>query len=421
MSEVTTKKKRVVVTGIGAVTPLGLTMSETWQALVSSKSGVDHISLFDTTNFKTKIAAEVKDFQITDYISRKECRHMDRFTKFAVAATLQAIEQAKLNIKSENNEDTGVIFGNCVAGLAILSEQHKLLLDRGPDRVSPFLAPTMTCDAPSIQISLLLGVKGVNFSVSSMCSSSSDAIGQAFEIISHGSAKVIIAGGTEAPIVPLCVAAFESLRALSQRNHEPQKAYRPFDLERDGLVLGEGAVVLVLEELNRALERGAPILAEIIGYAATSDAHHLTQPVANGEGAARALRLVLDKAELTPTDIDYINAHGTATLLNDRSETQAIKSVFGEQAYHIPMSATKSMTGHLFGAAGALEAAICILALVHQVVPPTINLSHPDPECDLDYVPIIARRTKVRTVLSNSFGFGGHNSILAFRSYPKAA
>lgn len=411
------KRNRVVVTGMGGVTPVGLTMHETWQALISGKSGVDYISLFDTSSFKTKIAAEVKDFQITNYVSRKEVRHMDRFTQFAAAASLQAIEQAKLIIKPENGNDIGVILGNCVAGLAILSEQIKLLFDRGPDRVSPFLAPTMTCDAPSIQISLLLGVKGINFSISSMCSSSSDAIGQAFEIISRGDTKVIITGGTEAPIVPLCVAAFESLRALSQRNHEPQKACRPFDLERDGLVLGEGAVIMVLEELTHALERGAPILAEIVGYAATSDAHHLTQPVANGEGAARALQMVLDKAGLSPADIDYINAHGTATLLNDRSETQAIKNIFGEKAYHIPISATKSMTGHLFGATGALEAAICVLAINHQIIPPTINLTHPDPECDLDYVSNTARRTKVRTALSNSFGFGGHNSVLVFREY----
>lgn len=415
------KRNRVVVTGMGAVTPLGLTMSESWEALISGKSGVDYISLFDSTPFKTKIAAEVKGFQITDYVNRKDSRHMDRFTQFAIAASLQAVEQAKLNIDSKNGEDIGVIFGNCVAGLAILSEQFKLLLAKGPDRVSPFLAPTMTCDAPSIQVSLLLGTRGINFSVSSMCSSSSDAIGQAFEIISHGGAEVIIAGGTEAPIVPLCVAAFESLRALSHRNHEPQKACRPFDLERDGLVLGEGAAIMVLEELTHALERGAPVLAEIIGYASTSEAHHLTQPVANGEGAARALHLALTKAGLSPEDIDYINAHGTATLLNDRAETKAIKSVFGDKAYHIPVSATKSMTGHLFGATGAIEAAICISALNHQIIPPTINLTHPDPECDLDYVPNLPRKANIKTALSNSFGFGGHNSVLIFRHYSEAA
>lgn len=414
-------RNRVVVTGMGAITPLGLTMSETWQALISGKSGVDYISLFDPTPFETKFAAEVKGFQITDYVSRKDSRHMDRFTQFAVAASLQAVEQARLTISADNSDDIGVILGNAVAGLCFLSDQFKVLYDKGPDRISPFLAPTTTSDASTVQVSLILGIKGLNFSISSMCASGSDAIGQACQIICSGAAKAMLAGGTEAQIVPIVVAAFNSIRALSVHNNEPQKACRPFDIERDGTVLGEGAAVMVIEELNHALERGAPVLAEIIGYAATSEAHHLAQPVVNGEGAARALYLALTKARLSPGDIDYINAHGTATLLNDRAETEAIKSVFGDKAYHIPISATKSMTGHMFGAAGAIEAAICILALNHQIIPPTINLTHPDPECDLDYVPNLARKANIKTALSNSFGFGGHDSVLIFRHYSEAA
>jgi 3-oxoacyl-[acyl-carrier-protein] synthase II len=412
--------KRVVVTGMGAISPVGLNIPDMWAALIAGKSGVDHISGFDPAPLETKFAAEAKDFDPLVYVDRKEARRMDRFTQFAVAASLQAVESANLKINNGNNEDTGVIIGSSVGGLLSISEQLKILNEAGPKRISPILAPTMTGDAPSVQVSLVLGTKGLSYSPSSACSSGSDAIGQAYQAIRASDARVMIAGGAEAPVVPLIVAAFNSLRALSTCNNGVQSACRPFDAERDGFVLGEGAAIMVIEDAEHALERGARILAEIASYSATSDAFHLTQPAPEGEGAARALRLALEKAKLTPSDIDYINAHGTATLLNDRTETQAIKSVFnvnGYDAYHIPISATKSMTGHLIGAAGSLEAIIAVLALNHNVVPPTINLTHPDPDCDLDYVPNKARQVEVKTAMSNSFGFGGHNSVLIFRRY----
>jgi 3-oxoacyl-[acyl-carrier-protein] synthase II len=412
--------KRVVVTGMGAISPVGLNIPDMWQALVAGKSGVDYISIFDPAPLETKFAAEAKGFDPLVYFGRKEAHRMDRFTQFAAAASIQAVESANLKINNGNNEDTGVIIGSSVGGLLSISEQLKILNETGPKRISPILAPTMTGDAPSVQVSLVLGTKGLSYSPSSACSSGSDAIGQAYQAIKAGDAKVMIAGGTEAPVVPLIVAAFNSLRALSTCTNGVQSACRPFDAERDGFVLGEGAAIMVIEDAEHALERGAPILAEIASYSATSDAFHLTQPDPQGKGAARALRLALEKANLTPNDIDYINAHGTATLLNDRTETQAIKSVFnvnGYDAYHIPVSATKSMTGHLIGAAGSLEAIIAVLAINHDFVPPTINLTHPDPECDLDYVPNKARPVKVKTAMSNSFGFGGHNSVLIFREY----
>ena len=351
------------------------------------------------------------------YVSRKEAHRMDRFTQFAVAASLQAAEAAGLTIDDSNAEETGVIIGNSVCGLLKVAEQLKILSEVGPRKISPILAPTMTGDAAPVQVSLMLGAKGPNYSPSSACSSSSDSIGQAYETIRYGEAKIMVAGGTEAPIMPICIAAFNAARALSIKNDEPQKACRPFDAERDGFVLGEGAATIILEELNYALGRGAPILAEIIGYSATSDAFHITQPSPNGEGATKALSLALKKAGVSPNEVDYVNAHGSATVLNDKTETHAIKSMFGESAYHIPISASKSMTGHLLGAAGAIEAIICILAINHGIIPPTLNLTHPDPECDLDYVPNKARPVEAKTAVSNSFGFGGHNSVLIFRRY----
>ena len=409
--------RRVVVTGLGVISPVGLTVSSMWEALISGKSGIDYISCFNTTSFKTKFAAEVKGFNPRAYVSRREAHRMDRFTQFAVAASLQAVEAAGLRLSNGDAEEAGVIIGNSVCGLLQVSEQFEVMREAGPEKVSPILAPTMSGDAASVQVSLVLGTKGVNYSPSSACSSGSDAIGQAYEAIKGGNAKVMIAGGAEAPIMPIVLAAFNSARALSKTNNGVQAACRPFDAERDGFVLGEGAAIMVLEDATHALERGAPILAEIIGYSATSDAFHLTRPSPNGEGAARALRLAMKRASLTPSDIDYINAHGTATLLNDRSETRAIKSVLGDHAYRIPISSSKSMTGHLLGAAGSIEALICVLAINRGVVPPTINLTHPDPECDLDYVPNKARQVKVKTAISNSFGFGGHNSVLIFRQY----
>jgi 3-oxoacyl-[acyl-carrier-protein] synthase II len=410
-------QRRVVVTGMGVISPVGLTVSEMWEALISGKSGIDYISYFDPAPFETKFAAEVKGFDPKVYVSHKEAHRMDRFTQLAVAASLQAVEAAGLKIDDGNAEETGVFMGNSVCGLLEVSEQLKILSEAGPRRISPILAPTMTGDAPSVQVSLLLGAKGPNYSLSSACSSSSDSIGHAYKTIKYEEAKVVIAGGTEAPIIPICIAAFNAARALSTRNDKPQNACRPFDAERDGFVLGEGAAVIVLEDLGYALERGAPILAEIIGYSATSDAFHITQPSPNGAGAAKALSLALKKAGISPNEVDYINTHGSATVLNDKVETHAIKSLFGQSAYHIPISASKSMTGHLLGAAGALEAVISILAINQGVIPPTVNLTHSDPECDLDYVPNKARLAEVTTAISNSFGFGGHNSVLVFRRY----
>ena len=410
-------ERRVVFTGLGVVSPLGHDVPSMWEALIAGKSGVDYISSFDTSAFDTKFAAEVKDFDASTFVDRKQARYMDRFSQFAVAASLQAVEASGLDLSNGSAEETGVIVGNSVCGLLSVHEQYRVLSESGPKRVSPTLAPTMTGDAPGVQVSIILGTKGINYSPSSACSSGSDAIGQACEIIHQGNAKAIVAGGTEAPITPLVLAAFGNIRALSTRNDNPQAACRPFDAERDGFVFGEGAAMLVLEDAEHALERGAPILAEIIGYSNTSDSFHLTQPSPNGEGAARAVQYALKKANISPEEIDYINAHGTATLLNDRTETAVIKSIFGERAKQIPISAVKSMVGHLLGAAGSIEALITVLAMNQGVVPPTINLTHPDPECDLDYVPNKARQVKIKTAMSNSFGFGGHNSVLIFRNH----
>ena len=407
---------RVVITGMGAVSPLGLDVPSLWEALVSGKSGVDYITLFDAQAFETRIAAEVKGFEATNYIDRKDARHMDRYTHFAVVASLQAVEQARIKVEEEPG-DIGVIIGSGIGGLTTLSAQFAVLAERGPSRISPFLVPMMITDGASGQVSIMLGAKGMNFCATSACSSGADAIGEACEIIKRGDAQVMVAGGSEAPITPIGVAGFNAAGALSRRNGEPQKASRPFDAERDGFILGEGGAVLVLENLSHALKRGAKILAEIIGYGATSDAYHITQPAERGEGGAKAMQIALRKAGIQPEEVDYINAHGTSTPLNDKNETMALKTVFGDDAYRIPVSSTKSMTGHLIGTAGAIEAIICALTIQHGIIPPTVNLTHPDPECDLDYVPNVARQKRVRTALSNSFGFGGHNSVLVLREY----
>jgi len=412
-----TINNRVAVTGIGILCPLGRDVSSTWEALIAGKSGIDYITLFDHQPLATKFAGEVKRFEPTDYVSRKTARHMDRFVQLAVAASLQAVKHANIQINSSNQDNIGVIIGSGFGGLLTLSEQVRTLLERGPNRVSPFLIPMMAADMASAQVSILLGAKGPNFSTTSACSSGSDAIGTAYEIIRRGDAQAMLAGGSEAAVTPIGITAFNALGALSTRNSQPQLASRPFDAERDGFVLAEGAAVLMLEDLAFAQSRGANILAEITGYGVSSDAYHVTQPTEGGEGAVRAMQMALKKARLATTEIDYINAHGSSTPLNDKMETKAIKAVFGETAYHIPISSTKSMMGHLLGAAGAVEAAICIMAIQQGIMPPTINLTHPDPECDLDYVPNIARQAKVTTALSNSFGFGGHNSVLVFQQY----
>jgi len=406
-----------VVTGIGILCPLGLDAATTWKALIVGESGIDYITLFDPELFDTKIAGEVKGFEPTTYISQKDARRMDRFAQLAVASSLQAVEQAKLKITPSNQNSIGVIFGSGIGGLITLSEQIKILLEQGPSRISPFLVPMMTPNMAAAQVSILLGAKGPNFCTTSACSSGADAIGVAGEIIKRGDAQAMIAGGSETIITPIGVAGFNALKALSTRNDQPKLASRPFDAERDGFVIGEGAASLLLEDLSFAQKRGVPILAEVLGYGASGDAFHITQPALNGEGAAQAMKKVLNKAGLKPTEVDYINAHGTATPLNDKVETQAIKAVFGDYAYKIPISSTKSMMGHLIGSAGAVEAAITVMAIQNDIIPPTINLTHPDPECDLDYVPNVARPAKVTTALSNAFGFGGHNSVLAFQKY----
>jgi 3-oxoacyl-[acyl-carrier-protein] synthase II len=387
-----------------------------WEALLSGKSGVDYITLFDPEYHTTKIAAEVKEFDPTDYLDRKQTRHTDRFVHFAIAASFEAAEQAKVNLNSDP-EDIGVIIGSGIGGLTTLSAQFIELAEKGPSRVSPFVIPMMIADSASGQVSIALGMKGPNFCTTSACSSGADAIGVAYEFIKRGDTQAMVTGGSDAAITPIGVAGFNSAGALSTRNDEPQKASRPFDAERDGFIMGEGAAVLVLESLDYALNRGANILAEVIGDGATSDAYHITQPSIGGEGGAKAMQIALKKAGIKPEQVDYINAHGTSTPLNDKSETAALKTVFGDHAYRIPISSTKSMMGHLIGAAGAIEAVICVLAIRRGVIPPTMNLTHPDPECDLDYVPNAARQHKVRTALSNSFGFGGHNSVLVFREY----
>ena len=408
---------RVVVTGMGVISPLGLDVPTTWQGLIAGKSGVDYITLFDAGDFDVKIAAEVKRFEPLQYIDRKQARRMGRFTQFAIAASLEAVESAHLRIDSSNGYEVGVIIGSCMGGLTILSEQLKVLFNEGPNRVSPFLIPVMIPDMASGQVSIRLGAKGPNYSVASACASGAHAIGDAFTIIRQGDAQVMLTGGSEAVIIPIAVAGFTNMRALSTRNNNPKKASRPFDAERDGFVMGEGAAVLVLEGLEFAQRRGAPILAEVVGYGATADAYHFTEPDENGENIERAMRLAIQQAHLKPEDIDYINAHGTSTKLNDVTETKAIKSLFGEYAYKVPISSNKSILGHTIGAAGAIEAAVSILAIQHGIIPPTINLENPDPECDLDYVPNVARPKEVRTVLSNSFGFGGHNASLVFSAY----
>ena len=408
---------RVVVTGLGIVSPLGLDTLTTWEALIAGKSGIDFITLFDASKHVTKFAGEVKGFEPTNYINRKEARRMDRFAQFAVTASQQAVKHANLVIDDSNRNDIGVIIGSGAGGLTTLQEQITNLLQNGPDRVNPFLATMMISDSGSGQVSILLGAKGPNFCSTSACSSSADAIGIAYETIKRGDTKAIVAGGSEAVINGIGVAAFNACKALSERNEAPKEASRPFDKNRDGFIISEGAATLILEDLEFARARGATILAEVAGYGASGDAFHMTQPSEHGEGAVRAIKAALRKAGWQPEEVNYINAHGTSTPLNDKMETEAIKTVFGSHAYRIPVSSTKSMTGHLLGGAGAIEAAICVLTLQYGIIPPTINLRIPDPECDLDYVPNVARKTQVEKVLSNSFGFGGHNSVLAFKRY----
>ncbi|MGA9532396.1 MAG: beta-ketoacyl-ACP synthase II [Anaerolineales bacterium] len=408
------QRKRVVVTGMGCVSPLGNDVAATWQAALAGQSGVDQITLFDTTDYKTTFAAEVKGFDPEDYVDRKDVRRMDRFSHFAVGATAQAIEQSKIEITDSNRDHFGAIFGTGIGGVGTLFDETMKFSGRGPRWVSPFMVSMMLPDAAAGQLAIQFGLRGPNMAVVTACASSANAVGEAAAIIRRGQADMMVAGGAEAAIVPIALAGFNVMDAISKRNDDPQGACRPFDKDRDGFVMGEGAAALVLEDYEHARARGAFMLAEVLGYGATNDAYHITAPAENGEGAAICMQFALDDAGLQPADIDYINAHGTSTPLNDKSETAAIKTAFGEKAYDIPVSSTKSMTGHLLGAAGALESMFCIQAMNAGMLPPTINYETPDPECDLDYVPNEARKANVETTMTNSFGFGGHNATVIF-------
>jgi len=402
---------------MGVVSPLGSDLETFWNNLSSGVSGVGPVTRFDASQLSTRIAAEVKDFEPTEYMDRKDARRMGRFTQFAVAASRLAVEHAKLDIQAYGPERVGVWIGSGIGGLEVLEENSLTLLQRGPGRISPFFVPMMIPDMASGQVSILLGAKGPNSCTVTACASGANSIGDAFRVIQNGQADVMIAGGTEAAVTLLGMAGFCSARAMTTRNDEPTRASRPFDANRDGFVLGEGAGVLILEELESAKRRGATIYGEVVGYGMTGDAYHMTAPAPEGEGAARAMAMALADAGMAPEEIDYINAHGTSTLYNDVNETTAIRRVFGDHAEKLAISSTKSMMGHLLGAAGAVEAIACLLTMQHSLIPPTINLEQPGEGCDLDYVPNVARPATVNACMSNSFGFGGHNAVLVFRRY----
>jgi len=413
--------KRVVVTGLGVVSPLGIGMRTFWSNLTAGVSGVARITRFNPEGYTTQIAAEVKDFEPTRFFEKKEARRLDRFTQFALVAVKEALADAGLEFENINRDRIGVILGTGIGGIETLEEQHKILLSRGPERISPFFIPMMIANMAAGQIAINYGLRGHNVTTISACASSSNAIGDAFRLLKQGLADVIITGGAEAPITPLAIAGFCSMRAMSTNNGEPAKASRPFDARRDGFVIGEGAGILILETLEHALKRGARIYAEVAGYGCSCDAYHVSAPDPEGKGAALAMELALQEANIDSGEVDYINAHGTATPLGDKLETLAIKQVFSNSIGRLAVSSTKSMTGHLLGAAGGLEAVACILAIENGIVPPTINYEHPDPECDLDYVPNQARSLPVEVALSNSLGFGGHNVSLLFKKYRTGA
>ena len=410
------EKRRVVITGLGAVTPMGNDTKSLWKNVVAGKSGIDFVTKVDKDEFPTKIAAEVKDFDPTHYMEKKDARKMDPFTQYAVASSKMAVEDAKLTIDDSNAHRVGVWIGSGIGGMSTWEDQHEKYLNKGARRVSPFFVPMMIPDMAAGQVSIQLGAKGINSCTVTACASGANSIGDAFKSVQRGDVDYIIAGGTEAPISNMSFAGFSSAKALSTAE-DPQKASRPFDKERDGFVMGEGAGILVLETLETALERGAHIYGEIVGYGATGDAYHITAPAEHGEGAARAMQHALDDAGINPNEIDYINAHGTSTALNDKYETEAIKTVLGDHAQNVSISSTKSMMGHLLGAAGGVEAIISVKSIEDGIIPPTINYENPDPDCDLDYVPNEARKQDINVVVSNSFGFGGHNVALVFKKY----
>lgn len=410
-------KKRVVITGLGCVTPIGIGKENFWSNIKNGVCGIDKITRFDSSTFQTQIAGEVKDFNPEDYINKKELKRMDRFTHFAIASAKMAVEDAKLDIDTIDKEKMGVIIGSGIGGVETIEEQHKALLDKGNKRVSPFFVPMMIGNMAAGQVSIMLGAKGPNTNVSTACASGSHSIGDAFKIIQRGDATIMVAGGSEAGVTPLSFAGFCNMKAMSTRNDDPKTASRPFDKDRDGFVMGEGAGILILEELEHAINRGANIYAEVVGYGATADAYHMTTPAENGEGAARSIKMAIEDGNIPLNEVDYINAHGTSTPYNDRLETMAIKSVFKDHAYDLCVSSTKSMTGHLLGAAGAVEAVVCAMSIVEDYVPPTINVQNIDEELDLDYVLNNGKERTVRYALSNSLGFGGHNATLAFKKY----
>lgn len=409
-------KKRVVVTGLGAVTPIGLNVNEAWENAIKGVSGVGPLTRVDSEKFPAKVAAEITNFNAEDFMDKKEARRMDRFTQYAIAASFMAVKDANLDITDEIAPRVGVWVGSGIGGMETFEQQYKTFLEKGARRVSPFFVPMMIPDMATGQISIALGAKGVNSCTVTACATGTNSIGDAFKVIQRGDADVMISGGTEAPLTEMSFAGFSSAKALSM-NPDPKTASRPFDANRDGFVMGEGAGIIVLEELEHALARGARIYAEIVGYGATGDAHHITAPAPGGEGGVRAMRMAIEDAGLQPSDIDYINAHGTSTEYNDKFETLAIKEVLGAHASDVAISSTKSMTGHLLGAAGGVEAIFTIKAIENAVIPPTINLDTPDPECDLDYVPNEARHKEVKAAMSNSLGFGGHNATIVFKKY----
>jgi len=411
------ERKRVVITGLGAITPIGNTLSEYWDGLLAGKNGIGPITLFDPSRHDCRFAGEVKGYDPHDYLERKEAKRMDRFAQFGVSASKQAVADAKFEINDLNAEQVGVILGTGIGGLKVLEDQQEIYLTRGPDRCSPFMIPMMIANMAAGLTAIHTGAKGPNSCPVTACAAGSNAVGDAFRLVQGGYAQAMICGGTEAAVTPLSVAGFAAARALSTRNDDPTHASRPFDRDRDGFVIGEGAGILILEEMEYALARGAKIYAEIVGYGLTCDAYHMTSPVPGGNGASRAMAFALKDAGLRPDQVTYINAHGTSTLPNDSTETKAIKQTLGDHAYKVAISSTKSMTGHLLGGSGGIEAVATVMAIANDKIPPTINLENPDPECDLDYVPHTSRDLKVDVALSNSFGFGGHNVTLAFKKF----
>lgn len=410
---------RVVITGLGPVTPIGTGKNKFWQSLIQGKCGIDMISGFDTKEYPTKIAAEIKDFDYSNYLSTKEANRMDKSTQFSIVAAMLALEDSKLKITEKDSYSTGVIIGSGIGGIGTFEKQHKILLENGPRRVSPFFIPMMISNISAGEIAIKIGAKGPNGVISTACASSTHALGIALKLLQRGDAQIIISGGTEAAISPMVLAGFCKMRALSTQNDHPKNASKPFDKERDGFVMAEGAGILVLETLQHAQKRNADIYAEIFGFGMTADAYHITAPAPGGESAAKAMEIALKDAKIKPSRIDYINAHGTSTPLNDKLETLAVKKVFGEHAYNLKISSNKSMTGHLLGASGGVEVISTALTIKNDIIPPTINYDLPDPDCDLDYVPNESEKKIVDYAISNSFGFGGHNGVIVLGKYKK--